>query len=63
MFNISIYEWQLIGSLTVERACGSMVCLKGKLYVLGGMEVGADAGVLNAVTLQRTSGSRAQPYQ
>ena len=36
MFNILTNEWQLIGSLTVERAYGSMVCLEGKLYVLGG---------------------------
>ena len=36
IFNISTNEWQLIGSLTVPRACGSMVCLKGTLYVLGG---------------------------
>ena len=36
MFNISTKEWQFIASLTVERLCGTMVCLKGKLYVLGG---------------------------
>jgi len=36
MFNISTNEWQLIGSLKVPRAYGSMVCLKGTLYVLGG---------------------------
>ena len=36
MFNILTHEWQLIGSLNVSRAYGSMVCLKGTLYVLGG---------------------------
>jgi len=38
MFNISTNEWQLIGSLTVHRACGSLMCLKGTLYVLGGID-------------------------
>ena len=38
MFNISTNEWQLIGSLTVDRIHGSMVCLKGTLYVLGGID-------------------------
>ena len=36
MYNILTNEWQLIGSLNVPRANGSMVCLKGTLYVLGG---------------------------
>ena len=36
MFNMSTNEWQLIGSLNVPRACGSMLSLNGKLYVLGG---------------------------
>ena len=35
-FNISTNEWQLIGSLKVARENGSMMCLKGTLYVLGG---------------------------
>jgi len=39
MFNISTNEWQLIGSLKVPRVDGSMVCLKGTLYVLGGSNV------------------------
>jgi len=39
MFNISINEWQIIGPLNVSRAYGSMVCLKGTLYVLGGTNV------------------------
>ena len=38
MFNISTNEWHFIGILTVDRACGSMVCLKGTLYVLGGID-------------------------
>ena len=36
MYNISTNEWQFIGSLNVGRMYGSMVCLKGTLYVLGG---------------------------
>ena len=39
MFNISTNEWQFIGSLNVPREDGSMVCLKGTLYVLGGINV------------------------
>ena len=39
MFNISTNEWHLIGSLKVPREDGSMVCLKGTLYVLGGINV------------------------
>ena len=39
MFNISTNEWQLIGSLKVPRVDGSMVCLEGTLYVLGGTNV------------------------
>ena len=38
MYNISINEWQLIGSLTIDHFDGSMVCLKGKLNVLGGTD-------------------------
>ena len=37
MFNVSTNEWQFIGSLNVFRTYGSMVCLKGTLYVLGGI--------------------------
>ena len=37
MFNVSTNEWQFIGSLSVSRVHGSMVCLKGTLYVLGGI--------------------------
>ena len=40
MFNVSTSEWQFIGSLTVYRAYGSMVCLKGTLYVLGTNDFG-----------------------
>jgi len=36
MFNILTNEWQLIGSWNVPRKYGSLVCLKGTLYVLGG---------------------------
>ena len=38
MYNISTNEWQLIGSLNLFRYVGSMVCLKGTLYVLGGTD-------------------------
>ena len=37
MFNVSTNEWQFIGSLNVSRAYGSMVCVKGILFVLGGI--------------------------
>ena len=36
MHNISTNEWQFIGSLNAVHRFGSMVCLKGTLYVLGG---------------------------
>ena len=36
MHNISTNEWQFIGSLNAIHSYGSMVCLKGTLYVLGG---------------------------
>ena len=38
MFNISTNQWQFIGSLTIRRKYGSMVCLKGTLFVLGGTD-------------------------
>ena len=40
VYNTSTNEWQLIGSLNFPRAGGSMVCLKGTLYVLGGTTYG-----------------------
>ena len=36
IYNISTNEWQLVAKLNVPRFYGSMVCLNGKLYVLGG---------------------------
>ena len=36
IYNISTNEWQLVAKLNVPRCYGSMVCLNGKLYVLGG---------------------------
>jgi len=39
MFTISTNEWQLIGSLNFPREGGTMMCLKGILYVLGGSDV------------------------
>ena len=39
IYNILTNEWQLTGSLNVSRMRGSMVCLNGMLYVLGGERV------------------------
>ena len=36
MYNTLTNEWQLVANLNVPRCYGSMVCLNGKLYVLGG---------------------------
>ena len=36
MYNVSTNEWQFIGGLNTWRVYGSMVCLSGTLYVLGG---------------------------
>ena len=36
IYNISTNEWQLVANLNVPRFHGSMICLNGKLYVLGG---------------------------
>jgi len=36
VYSISTNEWQFIGSLNVPRLLGSMVCVNGTLYVLGG---------------------------
>ena len=36
VYNISTNEWHFIGSLNVPRLRGSMVCVNGTLYVLGG---------------------------
>ena len=37
VYTISTNEWQFIGSLNVPRLRGSMVCVNGALYVLGGL--------------------------
>ena len=39
MYNISTNEWQVIGRMNDEHSCGSMVCFKGTLYVLGGTSI------------------------
>ena len=36
VYNVSTNEWQMIGNLNVCRKYGTMMCLKGKIYVLGG---------------------------
>ena len=38
VYTISTNEWQFIGSLNVPRSWGSMVCVNGTLYVLGGSQ-------------------------
>ena len=38
VYNVSKNEWQLIANLNVYRTHGSMVCLGGTLYVLGGFD-------------------------
>ena len=35
-YNVLTNEWQFIANLTMPRAMTSMVCVEGKLYVLGG---------------------------
>jgi len=40
VYNISTNEWQFIGSLNVPCFWGSMVCVNGTLYVLGGTRNG-----------------------
>ena len=37
MYTISTNEWQLIGYLNICRSYGSMVCLRGTVYVMGGL--------------------------
>ena len=61
MHNISTNEWQFIGSLNAVHSYGSMVCLKGTLYVLGGTF--DDHLNVECYDPQRTSGSRRQLYQ
>ena len=38
VYTISTNEWQFIGSLNAPRLWGSMVCVNGTLYVLGGLQ-------------------------
>ena len=38
VYNVSSDEWQFIGSLNNPRSWGSMVCVNGTLYVLGGSQ-------------------------
>ena len=42
MYNVSTNEWHFIGSLNTWRVYGSMVCLSGTLYVLGGTKNNRD---------------------
>ena len=42
MYNVSTNEWQFIGSLNTWRVYGSMVCLSGTCYVLGGTKNNRD---------------------
>ena len=43
MYHTLTNEWQLIANLNVPRCYGSMVCLNGKLYVLGGENLFPDS--------------------
>ena len=38
VYNISTNEWQFIGSLKIPRSWGSIMCVNGTLYVLGGLQ-------------------------
>ena len=42
MYNVSTNEWHFIGSLNTWRVYGSMVCLNGTFYVLGGTKNNKD---------------------
>ena len=42
MYNVSTNEWHFIGSLNTWRVYGSMVCLSGTCYVLGGTKNNRD---------------------
>ena len=44
VYSISTNEWQLTASLNSPRSEGSMVCVKGTLYVLGGVHHHSSAG-------------------
>lgn len=37
VYNVDINEWHTIASLNTRRVSGSMVCVNGTLYVLGGL--------------------------
>ena len=37
VYNVAINEWHTIASLNTRRVSGSMVCVNGTLYVLGGL--------------------------
>ena len=43
MYNVSTNEWHFIGSLNTWRVYGSMVCLSGTFYVLGGTKNNRDS--------------------
>ena len=39
MYIVSTNEWQTIANLNISRKYGSMMCLKGKIYVVGGLTI------------------------
>ena len=39
MYIVSTNEWQTIASLNISHEYGSMMCLKGKIYVVGGSNI------------------------
>ena len=54
IFNVDTNEWQLIASLNAPRSGGNLVCFKGTLYVVGGVQsgVGDEAGYSLALTVE-----------
>ena len=47
VYNVPTNEWQPIGSLNIRHSLGSMVCLNGTLYVLGGLRERPHYGLTN----------------
>ena len=54
IYNVETNEWQLIASLNAPRSGGNLVCFKGTLYVVGGVQsgVGDEAGYSLALTVE-----------
>ena len=71
VYNVVINEWQTIASLTTRRVSGSMVCVNGTLYVLGGLNYSSSKAELAVESydpkvnkwIQRTSIPRYSSYE